>query len=40
MERTHLQLLGASIADNEQTHNGRHWAVDELEEQDSCLTNV
>ena len=32
MTRTRQQVLGASTAINEQTHNGRQLALDEVEE--------
>lgn len=40
MVRTRQQVLGASTSVNEQMHNGRQPAIDEVEEQAQRLTNV
>ena len=40
MARTRQQILGASVVVNEQTHNGRQSAIDEVEEQARQLYNV
>ena len=40
MARTRQQVSRASTAINEQTHNGRHSAIDEVEEQARQLSNV
>ena len=40
MTRTHQQVLGASATVNEQMHNGRQPAINEVEEEARQLTNT
>ena len=40
MARTHQQVSGAFVSVNEQTHNGRHSAINEVKKQARQLSNV